>query len=167
MKLYQTIVAICLIFGNQIAHADTLKTSEFVELDRIELDQNLPYMEHVNGGTVILNHEGREVTLTLTRKFHCPEGQICTQVMPKPVVIRLPIKHQFENSCGAYVYIAEYDARARGGELQTLSLVDHRNDQCRYLIAVPITEVNYHTLSAGFAGPVTSTNSYLSGHALK
>jgi hypothetical protein len=66
--------------------------------------------------------------------------------MAKPMFVELPITSVHKDAnCGFRVIEAARDERPVDGALEIIRIEDHRQDHCKYLVAVPCTEVSYET----------------------
>ncbi|MBI3558743.1 MAG: hypothetical protein HY074_20945 [Deltaproteobacteria bacterium] len=136
------------------------------ELTRIHLDEQLPYKDSVVGAEIEINYAARKATLTLMRKFSCPVGQFCAQVMPMPIVIELPIVDRNVDECGSKLIKAAKDLRRVDGALQTLAIRDNTANHCPSFVARPATEVIMKSEYHGRGRPM-STRSTFEGEALR
>ncbi len=120
-------------------------------------------------GLVYINHTQKTATLQLNRRFFCPPGRFCPQVMPEPVMITLPIKKVSEGACNSVIYVAVKDKRPADGNYEGLRITDNRRfyETCRSVRAVEPTYVEYKTISAGFGGPVVETLSTFTAKPLQ
>jgi len=85
-------------------------------------------------GNLTINYDEKTVTLTLNRKFECPAGMMCAQVMPGPKVVTLPIVSIEEGSCGATKVSAQKDSRPSDGILEQINVIDNTTMVCRVML---------------------------------
>ena len=161
-------VSVLGLFGAQLpAHARSLMAPVIsAELTRFNLDEHLPYKDSVVGASIEINYPQHRATLKLLRKFSCPSGLICAQVMPQPIVIALPIQEMTKDDCGSRMFEAAQDLRRVDGALQTISIRDNTANHCPSFVARPATEVIYKTDYIGRGGPL-HTRSTFEGEALR
>lgn len=108
---------------------------------RLDPQHNL---EQVNGGNVRIYNIEKVVKLTLNKRFSCPGGRICPQVMPQPEVIELPIIKDTFDICGVRTIVAEKNYMPVDGGLLQLTVRSYDNTVCVYKKA-PTNSVIYKT----------------------
>jgi hypothetical protein len=106
-------------------------------------------------GNLTINYDEKTVTLILNRKFECPVGLMCAQVMPAPKVITLPIVSVEEGNCGATKISAQKDSRANDGILEQINVIDNTSMFCRLML-----------MYQGTATYVTSSTDHTTGHEI-
>lgn len=72
-------------------------------------------MGEISSGTVAVNTATNELRITLVRRIPCKAGEMCSQLMPAPTVITLPIKALTHNACGGMTIVAERELQVVGG----------------------------------------------------
>ncbi len=168
-----TLLSLFTLASSAFAQADVQSLSprrhvEFAELLEINLDEQLadgaPSL--ISGGTIKLDYRAKMAELTVFRSFHCPRDLYCIQMMPSPIIVKLPIKSIRFDACGTRVIDARLDRRPVDGALQTLRIKDHTSNTCPHLIALPDTSIAYKTKSSGRGGYV-ETNSTFTAEALE
>lgn len=92
------------------------------------------FEEEFNSGNLIVNYDDKKVTLILNRKFQCPAGTFCAQVMPAPKIVELPITTVETGNCGATLVSAQKDQRSRDGLLEQINVIDNTTMFCRILL---------------------------------
>lgn len=97
------------------------------------------HVKNAGSGKLLLNYEKGEVTLTVTQRFSCPEGLMCAQVMPAPVVVELPIVSVTKDACGIRTVTAKDDGRPADGMLQEIVVKDPTRMTCKTFVAVAPT----------------------------
>ena len=132
------------------------------EILQADIDPELEFGSFM-GGSVQLDREAGQLTLTLRRSRFCRPGTPCPMWIPAPMIVTLPIAQQFVNRCGSLIVVAKKDARPVDGSLQELRIIDHTQNRCPTLIPLPAVETTYVTESAGFGGPVVKTLSKFVG----
>ena len=98
----------------------------------------------INGGNVQIDFMAKTITLTLNPAFHCPAGAACALVMPAPQVVTLPLTKVTTGHCNQNIFIARENNLPVDGIDQTLTVIDNSNNHCKYLVAIPATEVRLH-----------------------
>jgi hypothetical protein len=69
----------------------------------------------ISSGSLAVNEATNELRLTLVRHMHCAPGLLCSQLMPAPSVITLPIKETTHSACGGALVMAERELEVVGG----------------------------------------------------
>jgi hypothetical protein len=111
---------------------------------RWEMDSKIQAkLGQIEGGAILLDFSAKEIELTLDRKFVCPAGQICTDMMPAPYIERLPLLNDQArvDNCGTRFYRA-----ARGNV--SFEVRDNRHNNCQTFIALPPVEMVYEDTAA-------------------
>jgi hypothetical protein len=85
-------------------------------------------------GNLNIDYDQKMVTLTLNRSMQCPAGQICIQMMPAPLVVRLPIVSVEAGECGALKVLARKNLMTRDGVMEQISIVDDTSLICRIML---------------------------------
>ena len=163
-----TITLAAVAAAGSSAHARSLMPPVWdAELTRFDIDEQLPYAKQVSSAKVEVNYAKGYVELTLYRRFHCPAGAMCAQVMPAPLFFKLPIAGVRKTDCGSREILAKQDRRMVDGALQVIELRDNTGNHCPTFVALPSTEVLYKTQSSGMGGHVVETRSTFTGEPLR
>jgi hypothetical protein len=104
------------------------------------------FEQEFKSGNLTINYDEMTVTMVLDRQFTCPGDLNCTQVMPEPKTVQLPIISIEQGNCGATQIIAQKDARNRDGIFEQISVIDNTTMVCRILLPYKGTAV--YTTSA-------------------
>ena len=139
------------------------------QLEVVEIDRDHGGLQNVVSGDISINLSTGRVKLFLVRKNNCPEGRLCMAMMPAPFMLDLPLVKTETNECNVTIYTALKDQRPVDGALQEITVIDNSRNSCptlHHLLALPATEVEYHSVSAGFGGPVIDATSRFRGPAL-
>ena len=99
------------------------------------------HVKNAGPASLVLNYEKAEVTLTVTRHFSCPAGQMCAQMMPAPLVVQLPVVSVTSDSCGLRTVTAKQDSRPVDGMLQEIKVTDSSRMTCKTFVAVEPTAI--------------------------
>lgn len=88
-------------------------------------------------GSMTLDLASKKVRMEVQEAMPpCPEGMMCIQVMPEPVVVELPIVSAEKNSCGILNVVASVDMRPADGLLQEIRIEDVSDLTCPTLVAM-------------------------------
>lgn len=172
MKTLATLLSTLVVLGSINADARSMRQDfESAEITHMNIDAKSQLAtERLDGsGLVYINHTQNTATLQLNRKFYCPPGRFCAQVMPAPVIITLPIKKVSEGACNSIIYVAAEDKRPVDGMYQGLRITDNKrfSESCLNTRFVDSTFVEYKTISPGFGAPVVETLSTFVAKSLK
>lgn len=95
-----------------------------------EGSNKLPPSDRIADGTLVINKSTNTVTLHLERNYYCPPNSICTEQMPEPLIIELPITYIGTGFCGGEVISAELDARPANGTYLGVHLANDEGNNC-------------------------------------
>ena len=101
------------------------------------------FLKDVDSGHVTVDLTAGQISLFLQPAFHCPDGLVCIQVMPEPIIIDLPIVETVVNECNWTVYTAKVDKTPVDGLLEIITVSDYSKNTCPTIMALPETAVNY------------------------
>lgn len=156
------------LFVGALAQARSLNPNLTSTLNHFNPDAKLGWSTIVSG-TVTVPAIGMKsvITLELNEQWECPTNLNCAMVMPEPRVIQLPLTKKYHDSCGSLVYEAAVDKRPVDGNLEIITVYDHRSNTCPTFVPLPDTHVTYEMVTSGMTGIVVETFSSFSGDALK
>lgn len=102
--------------------------------------------QQFSSGTVTFNRVRGDVELTLYPfPPECPEGMMCIQKMPDPVVLSMTDAQTEINECGIVSTVAVIDNRPSDGSLQKVIVHDNRNNRCPTFLPLATLDVIYET----------------------
>lgn len=139
------LIAFVLAFTAQ-ANARSMIAAEAATLTRLHFAQGSQLAGYdIQGGEIALDYIKSEVTLTLFPSFRChaPEGAMCAQVMPAPVIVTLPLISREVDSCGSVHYLAKKDQRPVDGINQEIEVINNSGNRCLTFVALPPTDVKF------------------------
>ncbi len=157
--------ALLLTYNSAFAADRALADQDVYGLSNFEIDQSsteLPQANQIANGAMIVDAEAKMLTLHLERNFFCPPNSICTQQMPEPKIIRLPITYIGTGFCGGQVISAEMDSRPADGIYVGVHFTNDEGNTCTKPkaddrgISKPVT-IKFVEQSARDAQPTTST----------
>lgn len=91
----------------------------YSKIHSLELSNHMP-ADLVQGGKFHVDFKENRAQLMVQRRANCPEGMMCTMVMPAPIVAQLEVKSVDTDECGNIVIRAEEDRTPVDGGHQTL-----------------------------------------------
>ncbi len=162
------------IFG--IMTALLLSTQAFAstyeaKLDHLDIDPKLQAEiggPAFNDGSVAVNMNKKEVTLTLWRIQSC--SGICNRLALAPYIVTLPIVNISKDGCKIPHITAQSDKRNADGSFEVIVVRDNTKSKCMYALGnnptfrMPApTEAEYNTASARGV----KTDSHFEGAALE
>lgn len=125
------IAALALCITGFTAHASSpylpVAAPEFYTGKNLEVAADsvlLPQADQITRTTVVINKEEGLIQLVIERPWSCPEGMLCAAVMPKPIIIQLPITFMGVPFGGGRVIVAEENKLLVDGMLQRIEIVD-------------------------------------------
>lgn len=152
MNLVKSVLVVSVIFSALFAEARSVKMKGAYQADlekpTFTKNARLSSFQRISnrfaGASVYLSVNLRDVednylVVTVYQKSRCIENRCFG--LPAPVSLKVPYQKMELNSCGARVYSGVQDDRESGGRLTEITLVDNGTNHCRYLIAIPATEV--------------------------
>ena len=92
--------------------------------------------EHITSfasGSVEIDYDNGLVRLSVSKPLPCTAQKICTRILPRPLIVELPISSVTEGHCGIRHVVATQDNRELNGTLQSISISDTSDLICRSL----------------------------------
>lgn len=160
-------VAVVAVVVGPSAHAIPMPMVWDAELTHFSIDEKLPFAKSIDGAKVKVDYGRKYVELMLHRRFSCPAGRLCAQVMPTAILIKLPIVASRLNDCGAREIIAKEDRRPADGGAWAIRLLNNTANKCPHFASLPSTQVFYKTESSSMGGKAVQTYSTFSGEPLR
>ncbi len=126
----------------------------------------LPVEVEIANANISVNTAQKTVTLTVYRRVFCPPGRFCTQMMPAPLVIELPLTYVGSGFCGGTIMTASKDETAVDGYLTEIQIYDDNGNKCNpnpnysKSVTVTITEQSLREVKpaistmVGFPSPI-------------
>ncbi|MCB0366538.1 MAG: hypothetical protein H6624_18345 [Bdellovibrionaceae bacterium] len=144
--IQKTIIAATVAVAFVQAHASQMPSwTLHAPLETFNLHSDHAAGNKVIGGDVVVNLEKKVITLTVQQTIDCPPGMACIALAPAPLRVHLPLISEQVSACGDIVYIAQRNDLPVDGGLETLTVVDHTQNECPTLIILPATSISYET----------------------
>jgi hypothetical protein len=175
MKHFITITA--LVASIAMAQPNTVRHSEYQnqweallssQLTSFKMDKKLgSAFANLDGGSVVINHSRKVVSISLYKRSHCPKGANCIAMVPAPIMLNFKIVDQGTSDCGVEYLRAESDARhIPGVPNDSVVVYDSSNWSCSPpYTALAETTVVYET-SHRTGQDIMTTHSQMDGKAL-
>lgn len=131
------------------SEARSIQTTQRATLTKFDF-QNASTLSdrRIKSGTVAVNYFDKNITLTLNPSFHCPQGMMCAQVMPRAIEFKASAMETTTGSCNEKILTAMTDDRDVDGNLVRLTVVDNRDNTCKYFAPIAMTEVELEIIQA-------------------
>lgn len=120
-------------FASFEVSASTLPHQDIYGLSQFSVNQgstNLPPATQIESGTMAINKSTMTLILHIERNYYCPPNSICTEQMPEPLVIELPITYIGSGFCGGEVISAETDSRSTDGHYLGVHFTNDEGNFC-------------------------------------
>lgn len=119
-------------------------SGEFVSFDNVVMDSEYKDgMAQVNYGHLILEED--EVTLSLQRPWSCPEGALCSAVMPQPYEFNAKIVKKEVDNCGIKTITAEKNLMPVDGEWIVIEITDYSEMVCDLFVLSQVKVEFFHS----------------------
>src|SRR6476661_2636096 len=106
--MWRFTVSLALIFVVN-AFADTTAPRQFT-IEKAQYSN--AHVQTPTTGSLTVDYNVNEVTLEVNQAMRpCPADRNCAQVMPDPLIVKLPIKSAERGNCGMIHVVAEQDFR--------------------------------------------------------
>ena len=114
-------------------------------LTNINIDQGSDLAKRdIASGNIKLDFLKSTVTLTLQPAMpSCPQGALCSQMMPSPIEVTLPLLSAKNDACGSAIYTAKEDMRPVEGVFREVVVKDNKANKCLTEVALPPVEITY------------------------
>ncbi len=137
------------IFATILASAITAQAFSITDRRVFETTNHKISESHVSSGVqsgeIQADYGQKTVKMTLHPAMTaCPQGMLCAQVMPSPVVVELPIVSIKVDTCGILEVTALKDRRPLDGSLQQIKFYDATNVKCMFFVAY-VQKATYET----------------------
>jgi hypothetical protein len=143
-----------------LASANAFAAPKTARITSMNLDPNVLVGLKFDGGSLTIDNQGRDATLSLYHKQVCPAGRFCTQMIMAPMEVSLEIVSRKTNTCNAVVYTAMSDKRMVDGIRQVLTITDNVKNTCRYVQAIAPVEITYETAGQTRTGSMKTFSSF-------
>jgi hypothetical protein len=114
------------------------------KLDTLRFDEEsgLNQAGYVDGKVELKMLGENQIVVTLNHvQPLCQPGKFCSQIRYPVLTFTADTIVKSVGTCNTTVYTATTDLRRVDGALTKITVVDHQTDTCKYLVAVPPTQV--------------------------
>ena len=128
-----------LVLSPVLGHASDFSGPGFYDAELTVIKGKKKYQS----GKIRYNTLDQSLTLSLQPKMKpCPEGMMCTAVMPKEKTIKLKKATINVDSCNITTIKAKKGSTSNGGTKQIINVIDYRSSFCQTVVDADI-QVTY------------------------